>query len=389
MPNYTPNLNLVKPLVTEQYDIGKVTNENADILDLEIQAVKDDVLDKQDTLVSGTNIKTINGNSVLGSGDLPITSGALKNWIINGMFDVWQRGISQTSSGYGSDDRFANGNSGSTKIHSRQEFAIGQTDVPNNPKYFSRTIVSSVVGADNWVYKQQFIEDVTKLSGKTITLSFWAKADANKNIAIEFRQYFGTGGSAIVNEIGVQKFALTTSWQKITKTVTLPSVSGKTIGDGSAIIAQFWFDAGTNSNSRTNNLGNQSGTFDIANVSLVEGSVAVECQNQPYADVLRECQRYYERGFVGASGLSVGTTEGYLFVRFKTDKRVLPTISVIAGSSLASCISEIAVAERTPTSLIFERDINHVRIVTVGATYSANGRLIVFRFDIIQADAEL
>lgn len=30
---------------------------------------------KQDTLVSGTNIKTINGNSILGSGDLTITGG--------------------------------------------------------------------------------------------------------------------------------------------------------------------------------------------------------------------------------------------------------------------------------------------------------------------------
>jgi hypothetical protein len=29
--------------------------------------------DKQDTLVSGTNIKTINGNSVLGSGNLVIS----------------------------------------------------------------------------------------------------------------------------------------------------------------------------------------------------------------------------------------------------------------------------------------------------------------------------
>lgn len=34
MPNYTPNLNLVKPLVTEQYDIAKVTNDNADKIDL-------------------------------------------------------------------------------------------------------------------------------------------------------------------------------------------------------------------------------------------------------------------------------------------------------------------------------------------------------------------
>ena len=72
MPNYTTNLNLVKPLVTENYDIAKVTNENADILDLEIQTVKDDVLDKQDTLVSGTNIKTINGGSVLGGGDIEL-----------------------------------------------------------------------------------------------------------------------------------------------------------------------------------------------------------------------------------------------------------------------------------------------------------------------------
>ncbi len=31
---------------------------------------------KQDTLVSGTNIKTINGNSVLGGGDIVISAGA-------------------------------------------------------------------------------------------------------------------------------------------------------------------------------------------------------------------------------------------------------------------------------------------------------------------------
>ena len=72
MPNTTPNLGLIKPLVTEQYDIAKVTNENADILDLEIKTVKDDVLEKQDILVSGTNIKTVNGASILESGDVEL-----------------------------------------------------------------------------------------------------------------------------------------------------------------------------------------------------------------------------------------------------------------------------------------------------------------------------
>ena len=39
---------------------------------LEMQSVADNVTDKQDTLVSGTNIKTINSQSILGSGDIKI-----------------------------------------------------------------------------------------------------------------------------------------------------------------------------------------------------------------------------------------------------------------------------------------------------------------------------
>lgn len=260
---------------------------------------------KQSALVSGTNIKSINGSSVLGSGDLAISSGIAKNWIINGMFDVWQRGTSQTTSGYGSDDRFSNAHTVSTKTNSRQAFTVGQTAVPNNPNYFCRTVVVSGGTAQSFVIKQQLIEDVTKLAGKTITLSFWAKADANKNMSIDFWQDFGVGGSTLVEGIGVQKFALTTSWQLFTKTITLPSVSGKTIGTDSFLKLRMWFDAGADYNIRTNSLGNQSGTFDIANVSLVEGSVAVECQNQPYADVLRDCQRYYQRLSAGDGGVAM------------------------------------------------------------------------------------
>src|SRR5437870_4768008 len=38
-------------------------------------ATTDDVATKQDALVSGTNIKTINGESILGSGDLAVSGG--------------------------------------------------------------------------------------------------------------------------------------------------------------------------------------------------------------------------------------------------------------------------------------------------------------------------
>ena len=42
-------------------------------------ATKEQMSGKQDTLVSGTNIKTINGNSILGNGNLVIQSGT-SNW---------------------------------------------------------------------------------------------------------------------------------------------------------------------------------------------------------------------------------------------------------------------------------------------------------------------
>ena len=46
----------------------------------DVAALQADVEGKQDTLVSGTNIKTINGESVLGSGDIVISGGGSTDW---------------------------------------------------------------------------------------------------------------------------------------------------------------------------------------------------------------------------------------------------------------------------------------------------------------------
>lgn len=220
------------------------------------------------------------------------------NKIINGDFDIWQRGTSQTTLGYGSADRWKNSHIGSTKTSSQQEFTLGQTDVLNNPKYFLRHEVTSVSGSSNYVVMQQYVENVTTLSGQTATLSFWAKADSAKNIAVEFVQSFGTGGtpSTVVTEIGSQLIALTTSWTKYTVTVSIPSVSGKTLGtDGNDYLGLvFWFDAGSDFSARSASLGQQSGTFDIAQVQLEEGAIANPFQNRTYGEELQLCQRYYQ-----------------------------------------------------------------------------------------------
>lgn len=99
-------------------------------------------------------------------------TGAFKNTLINGDFDVWQRAISQTTGGYGSDDRWANAHNISTKTHSRQTFDLGHTAVPGNPRYFSRTVVSSVPATNALVNKNQAIESVKTHAGKTVTITY-------------------------------------------------------------------------------------------------------------------------------------------------------------------------------------------------------------------------
>lgn len=265
-----------------------------------------------------------------------------KNLVINGDFSVWQRGTNQTVTTYGSDDRWRNDHNVSTKVHSRQSFTLGQTDVPNNPKYFSRTVATSVAGASNYVLKKTELENVLVTSGKEVTLSFWAKADSSKNMAVEFSQYFGTGGSpsASVNGLGVTTFALTTSWQKFTTTITFPSISGKTLGtdNNSSYQIYFWFEAGSAFDSRTNSLGQQSGTFDIANVQLEFGDTATEFEYIHPADQLARCKRYFERFTATspttlASGYFRTSTSFRAPFRYST-KRTTPSITASSSTAL-------------------------------------------------------
>ena len=300
------------------------------------------------------SILSVNNLSTLSGEDVYVKSSFaggfnFRNKIINGNFDIWQRGTSQTTNGYGSADRWLCQNNGSTKTASQQAFDLGQTDVPNNPKYFMRHVATSVAGAGNYVVMQQKIEGVETLSGKTATLSFWAKADASKNIAIEFRQYFGTGGSpsSSVDGIDAQLVALTTSWTKYTITVDIPSVSGKTLGtDNNDFFGYyFWFDAGSNLDSRTDSLGQQSGTFDIAQVQIEEGTAATPFEQRPIGMELSLCQRYYERNPISNhviwSVYAVSGTAYYRGFQFTVVKRGTPTMTLgdIANSRFPNTTS--------------------------------------------------
>lgn len=311
------------------------------------------------TVGTGTVVISNDSITIAGSAVSPVQS--FRNKVINGNFDYWQRGTSNTSvaSNQYLADRWVHLRVGSTANVSRQAFTLGQTDVPNEPTYFHRTAVTSVAGAGNTVNFAQRIESVRTLAGQTATLSFWAKADASKNIAVDFVQFFGTGGSpsSAISAIGVTTCALTTSWKKFTITVNVPSISGKTLGtdNNDTLWFRVWFDAGSNFNSFTNSLGQQSGTFDIAQVQLEAGSVATPFEVRPPGVELALCQRYYygTTAQFNFSGYSASSISAYHTFSLPVSMRVLPTFSISwASLSNASAASSRMADSKTAESSI-------------------------------------
>lgn len=289
---------------------------------------------------SSSNV-VISGNTVAINGQNLSPVASFKNKIINGNFDIHQRSVhmgeSNTTSNYFV-DRWVSSHTGTTKTVSRQAFTLGQTDVPGEPAYFIRHVVTSSAGAANHCNFTQHIESVRTLAGKNATVSFWAKADSTKQIAIAIYQSFGTGGSpsSTVWTPG-QKITLTTSWQKFSLTFAIPSISGKTIGSNNndLLSINFFFDAGSNWNSYTDTLGQQSGTFDIAQVQVEEGNVATPFEQRPIGLELSFCQRYYELCQGSVYGGVMSVSGHYLAANwvFKVQKRALPTRYYHSGSA--------------------------------------------------------
>ena len=220
------------------------------------------------------NSVTPNANNLVG-----------KNRIINGNFAIAQRNTSFTTDNVYTLDRWfsSDGTGGSpARTLSQETFTLGQTDVPN-AYYYARhnQTGASTNGNSSLVQK---IEDVTQFDGQTVTLSFYAKADAAMDIDIRFIQDFGTGGSPSTDVTVTETVSISTSWTKYTVTKTLGSLSGKTLGtDG---VHTTFLEVNIKFQPIT------TFTFDIAQVQLELGNAATEFEHRPYTTELQLCQRY-------------------------------------------------------------------------------------------------
>ena len=279
--------------------------------------------------------------------------------IVDGRFDFWFEGTSQASgvSGYGSDTMWLNNESGpSVRTHEQLVLSVQEiSDVPT-ARFASRTIITSSGGA---VGKNQRINDVRTYAGKTVTVSLYAKADSNKEIAVRFQQLFGSGGSPSVNS-GLLTFNITTDWQRFTGQISIPSISGKTIGSNSALSFNIGFD-------NTIGLPSQTGTFDIACVQVDEGEGIRPFHELDFQKSKDMVLGYYEKSYrdneePGANtnlGRYTGITDNgntfRLTVNYTTPKRnEAPSISLFDTDGNSGTWSSVAVSPINLSESSFE-----------------------------------
>lgn len=261
-----------------------------------------------------------------------------KNRLINGSFAVWQRGTTFNGPGYTADRWYFNAGGVASPNIVQNPISPGQFSDISSPAFARVNYGTITDAAAHFVVYEQMIEGVDTFSGKIITLRFkvYNSGASGRQIAVEFRQNFGVGGSTTVDTIGSKKFALVPGINTITHTVSVPSVSGKTVGANNSFGFSFWVSAGTNWNSRSDSLGSQTGDVHFTEVQIEEGDTATPFENIPLGDLLQKCYRYcylysQNAGNAFAYAVTIGTSGAIFFVNPPVPMRTKPSATARSG----------------------------------------------------------
>jgi hypothetical protein len=294
-------------------------------------------------VLTATNMNDITGTlNLLQSTLYP----AGRNKIINGDFNVNQRAFtSTTTTGIFMFDRWLTNVSDGTVTYTAQTFTPGAAPVAGyEGKNYLRCVTTGQTLTTARANIAQKIESVRTFAGETVTFSFWAKANTGTpEIGIQLQQYFGTGGSPSASVNVTSKVTISTSWARYSLTLSVPSISGKTVGtdNNDALICQFWLSGGSSFTALSGGIGIQSNTFEIWGVQIEAGSTASPFQTASgsIGGELALCQRYYYRAVIDAVGGRLGsgyvnsTVELNLTVPFPVVMRTKPTALEQTGTA--------------------------------------------------------
>ena len=319
------------------------------IIDAKGDLIAGTAADTAQRLAAGNNGETLVADSAATTGLRYSATPSASNPVLNSAMQVWQRGttfaISNTSA-YTADRWQGRVTAACTTSFSRQTTS-DTTNLPNI-QYATRVQRTSGQTALPYLILEQSFESVNSIpfAGKTVTLSFYARAGANFSAAssqLGIQLYSGTGTdqnisgtytglTAVVN----QTPTLTTTWQRF-------SYSGSVASTATELaISMLYQTVGT---------AGAADYFEVTGFQIDIGSVALPFRT--YAATIQgeldACMRYFQLIKVGqAWGTFYSTSAAALMVGLPVPMRVTPTATF--STNYTNAITEIGVTDRTPTA---------------------------------------
>lgn len=302
-----------------------------------------------------------------------------KNFVINGLFDIWQRSTDVTNSlsmgtFYAAADRWQNwvGTSCNTRYQ-----RISNAD-PGVSQYSYRIQrVAGVTTATNYQFSQNIETSIAKLLvGKTVTLSFrvkkganWSDADGTMSARVAYND--NTDGN-VINQVTTTAFSNTftptTSFATYSITGTIPSSGVSTI-----MVNFFWEPTGT---------AGADDWLEFSAVQLEIGSTATPFSRAggTLQGELAACKRYFERNIStstqGYAPFATGffnfaTAANYAY-KYEVEKRVQPTITFGPSTNqfMAAYKGNAGSAASTITAANISRHGCYITLVPSGTPFT-------------------
>lgn len=185
-------------------------------------------------------------------------------------------------------------------------FTLGDTPLTGDVTpvdYMRYQCTNSPAGETFKVAQFPITRSVQNLSNQNVTVTIWARSVGVNSITMQFMQFFGDGASGSPTVITpIQTVVLSSAWTKYNFQTTIPSVSGKTLGEcgNDALFLQVLYPLGV------------SCQIDITKPSIYLGNISPAQDYHTY-DMIDGVINAQRSGYI-TSGFDTAAPPGYVIM---------------------------------------------------------------------------
>jgi len=309
---------------------------------------------------NGTFTGTVTANSFIG---IPNPS-----FIINGAMQVWQRGLTQTSTGYGCVDRWRNTVSGTTT------FSQDTVSLPTGFEYALRwtTGASSSYGQSRQLFETSTVKI---LRDRTLTASAYVKVSGTYSGVVTWEIAYSTtsdidSGNTWVqltetNVVTASASDASSNYKRISCNVTIPS---NAIGAYIGIVPSVAQASGE--------------WVSVTGVKLEVGETVTDFIHEDIGTTLIKCQRYCRVYYgdnnysqMGGTGFAANTTTVNIPVLLNPQMRAVPSLTASGNSQLSDGAAGTVIGGISVITQQSSKDVLSVAPTATGLTQHRPYRL--------------